>query len=121
MTNGGNPGHPASAEYFGDLFAREPERWGLRGDPHLWRALRAHFAGTPMPRTWFDVNRLLEQGFQTITGSKLDKQQESLYLKKFSIGSGMSDGSVSPQWWATIGEALIVDRWAALSATAAAS
>ena len=24
-----------------DLFDPEPQRWGLRGDPYLWRALRA--------------------------------------------------------------------------------
>ncbi|GAA4264829.1 hypothetical protein [Frondihabitans peucedani] len=25
----------------------------------------------------------------------------------------MSDGSIDTKWWATIGEALLVDRWAA--------
>ena len=27
-----------------DLFDPEPQTWGLRGDPHLWRA--------PCARTW---------------------------------------------------------------------
>jgi hypothetical protein len=27
------------------LFYPEPQTWGLRGDPYLWRALRAHLAG----------------------------------------------------------------------------
>lgn len=106
-------GDDAAPATFGSLFARKPERWGLRGDPHLWRELREVYADTPMPNDWFDVNRLLEKGFEQLTGEKLRQYAEPVYIKRFSIGSGMSDGAVNTNWWATIGEALLVDRWAA--------
>lgn len=98
---------------FGSLVEREPERWGLRGDPHLWRELRVLYADMPMPDDWFDVNRLVEKGFEHLTGEKLSRYGEPVYLERFSIGSGMSDGSIDTAWWATIGRALLVDRWAA--------
>lgn len=32
-----------------DLFHPEPQQWGFRGDPYLWRALREHLSGTRIP------------------------------------------------------------------------
>lgn len=106
-------GEDTAPATFGSLFAREPERWGLRGDPHLWRALGELYADTPMPDDWFDVNQLLKKCFERLTGEKLSAHAEPVFIERFSIGSGMSDGSVDTNWWATIGEALLVDRWAA--------
>ncbi len=103
---------------FGSLFAREPERWGFRGDPHLWRELGEHFVRTPMPDSWFDVNRLLAEGFRQLTVSTLDGYgPEAVPITRYRIGSGMSDGTVNMKWWATIGEAILVDRWSAWRAS----
>jgi len=31
-----------------DLFDPEPEQWGLRGDPYLWREMKETFAETQL-------------------------------------------------------------------------
>ena len=99
---------------FGSLFEREPKQWGFRGDPHLWRELGELYAETPMPDSWFATNRLLADGFQQLTGHALDAHEdEAVRVARYRIGSGMSDGAVSIRWWATIGQALLADRWAA--------
>lgn len=98
---------------FGSLFERGAERWGFRGDPKLWQEMGALYAETPMPDSWFDVNKLLAAGFEKLTGAELSQFGEPVRVERFRTGSGMSDGGVNTKWWATIGEALIVDRWAA--------
>ena len=39
-----------------ELFEPEPARWGLRGDPFLWRAMSEQLAWTELPDT---QNRLV--------------------------------------------------------------
>jgi hypothetical protein len=61
-----------------DLFDPEPETWGLRGDPHLWRALRA---------------RLTDQDLPASTGPRL------LGVPRAVRHSGMSSGMISLETW----------------------
>ena len=42
-----------------DLFDPEPEQWGLRGDPWVWRALRDHLGEAYLPPSvaiWIDTS-----------------------------------------------------------------
>jgi hypothetical protein len=41
-----------------DLFEPEPGRWGLRGDPHLWRALRDYVGDQDIPASAAGVTGL---------------------------------------------------------------
>jgi hypothetical protein len=52
----------------GELFAEEPARWGLRGDPHLWRAMREHLSSAPLPASVVDLEEQIEQAFLTLSG-----------------------------------------------------
>lgn len=43
------------------LFDPEPETWGLRGDPYLWRALREYLADARLPRSADELTGRLPQ------------------------------------------------------------
>jgi molybdenum cofactor cytidylyltransferase len=81
----------------GELFAEEPARWGLRGDPHLWRAMLQHFSSTPLPASVSDLERQIEQAFLTLSGRPLSSQG-AFYVERLDHG-GMSGGGVSPEFW----------------------
>ena len=101
-----------------DLLLREPYKWGLRGDPHLWRELRAALRGKPLPDSIHAADELFRKTFRKIVGVELppsgtNVDPDFIYLKKFSIGSGMSDGQVSLTWWRDTGLPILLDRFAA--------
>jgi hypothetical protein len=49
-----------------DLFDPEPQSWGLRGDPYLWRALRTHLAGRDIPTSPGELTSLLQEAFREV-------------------------------------------------------
>ena len=53
------------------LFDPEPQTWGLRGDPYLWRALRAHLAGQDIPASPGDLVGILHEAFRELVGTDL--------------------------------------------------
>lgn len=55
----------------GSLFTPEPEQWGLRGDPYLWRALREALDETSIPSTDEGVDNLLFDRIKDMTGVDL--------------------------------------------------
>ncbi|WP_436776349.1 hypothetical protein [Yinghuangia sp. YIM S09857] len=40
-----------------ELLQRRPWRWGSRGDPHAWDAMRERAHGRPLPDNAFDLRR----------------------------------------------------------------
>ena len=103
---------------FDDLFLRDPPRWGLRGDPHLWNEMRAAVRGKPLPDDKAVANAQLMKTFTKIVGVELplpgkDLDPDFIYLKKFAIGSGMSDGRVSLLYWRDTAIPILLDRFAA--------
>jgi hypothetical protein len=104
---------------FDELFERQPWRWGLRGDPHVWNAMRERLRGRPIPGSGFDVRRILEQTFTEVTGAELSSTvdyKDHVSLERFRTGSGMSDGVVSLHFWAHTGIPILIDRAAAAAA-----
>lgn len=99
------------------LFEAEPMRWGLRGDPWLWRDMKERFAGVPCPDTGDALAAAVGTTFEQLTGRPLS-HPEHFYLEKYSHG-GMSSGMVSPQWWRDTGIPLLLRRHAELPAAAA--
>jgi molybdenum cofactor cytidylyltransferase len=81
----------------GELFEEEPFRWGLRGDPYLWREMRDHFSSDPLPSAVSDLEKQIEQAFLTLSGQPLSSPN-IFYVKEFDHG-GMSGGSISPEFW----------------------
>jgi hypothetical protein len=79
------------------LFQEEPTRWGLRGDPYLWREMQAALGSYVYPSTEEQLTVLLEQTYQQLTGTPLSNP-DPVFVERYSHG-GMSSGSVSPQFW----------------------
>jgi molybdenum cofactor cytidylyltransferase len=79
------------------LFENTPPRWGLRGDPYLWREMRAHFEQTPLPASSDQLSALIEAAFESLTGH-LISELDGFFIERFSHG-GMSSGYVSPNFW----------------------
>jgi len=80
-----------------DLFQDDPQRWGLRGDPHLWREMRQHLEGVGCPTTSEGLASVIEAAFQELTGFPLS-HADPIYVQKYSHG-GMSSGYVDPKFW----------------------
>jgi hypothetical protein len=81
------------------LFDPEPQTWGLRGDPYLWRALRAHLADQDIPASPGELAGLLHQAFHELVGIDLDSDPAiSVYQEQYAHG-GMSSGMISLDTW----------------------
>jgi hypothetical protein len=80
-----------------DLFEPQPAQWGLRGDPYLWRDMRATLGSSPYPDTEAQLAALLEATYQQLTSAPLS-HPDPIFVERYSHG-GMSSGYVSPQFW----------------------
>jgi hypothetical protein len=81
------------------LFDPEPRRWGLRGDPYLWRALRAHMAGQDVPASAGELTGLLHKAFRELVGTDLASDPAtSVYREQYANG-GMSSGMICLETW----------------------
>lgn len=95
-------------QYLGDLFEPEPIQWGLRGDPHLWRAMKKEFATTPRPPSIAELRTAIRSVFLEQTGQSIDTAQR-IFVKRFDQG-GMSSGWVSTEFWRDTALAMLGDR-----------
>ncbi|ALK33206.1 hypothetical protein Bpla01_64820 [Burkholderia plantarii] len=93
------------------LFAPPPARWGLRGDPYLWDALRARLAGTPLPESDEALDACIALAYAGLTGQPL-ALSEPVHVPAFAHG-GMSSGMVSPAFWTDVALPLLRQRLAA--------
>lgn len=81
------------------LFEPAPERWGLRGDPYLWQALRDHLADMDVPPSEETVGSLLYSAFDEATGVDLARtSDQSVYVERYAHG-GMSSGHICLPFW----------------------
>jgi len=93
---------------YSELFEPEPEKWGLRGDPYLWRELKEHFGDNELPD---DESKLYLSIFR-YCGDRCKvglNNAETAYVKDFDKG-GMSSGEVSCKWWRETGIPLLLKR-----------
>ncbi|WP_215453261.1 hypothetical protein [Streptomyces sp. ATCC 21386] len=81
------------------LFDPEPERWGLRGDPHLWRALHDHLSDVDFPASVDEAVSRLGTAFSELVGLDLGRDvQSSVYREAYAHG-GMSSGMICLDTW----------------------
>jgi hypothetical protein len=92
-----------------NIFHDEPSRWGLRGDPYLWREMRDLLGDYAYPSTEEQLTVLLEQTYQQLTGASITSS-DAIFVKRLSHG-GMSSGYVSPQFWAEKAIPLLLARY----------
>lgn len=91
------------------VFEAQPDRWGLRGDPHLWREMRDSLSDQAYPPTEEEFTVLLEQTYKRLVGAPLGNR-EAIFVDRYSHG-GMSSGYVSPQFWAETAIPLLQIRY----------
>jgi molybdenum cofactor cytidylyltransferase len=101
----------------GELFTPVPLRWGLRGDPHLWEAMRQRFADHAFPADQWSLMDAVRSAFEELTGVRLDANIGHVPIPAYRTGSGISDGVVDGDWWHDVGQALLLDRWNVASAS----
>ena len=93
-----------------DAFDVQPDQWGTRGDPHVWRAMRELLVGVPVPEDDEAVRAALVAAFNEVTGADLDAETEKyLHREEFNHG-GMSGGMVYLDWWRTKGVPLLIEE-----------
>jgi|GEM_PF-573716 len=95
---------------FGQLFENEPTQWGLRGDPHLWQAMREHFKSTVLPAKICEIDELIETAFHKLTEYPISSD-EAFLVERFAYG-GMSSGMISPAFWRETAIPLLRYRYA---------
>lgn len=98
------------------LFDDEPEQWGLRGDPFLWRELAGELGAVELPQSASELATILEAAFHERVGTSLDSTEESVVVQRFSKG-GMSSGHVSLVFWRDEVFPLLLERYRSLSAS----
>lgn len=87
---------PAS-DWLSEIFQPEPVRWGLRGDPHLWRALQEALRDQARPGSEAALEVLLKATLVRVLGDS-PVSGETAYVERFASG-GMSSGQVSLGFW----------------------
>lgn len=81
------------------LFHPEPAQWGLRGDPHLWQALRDHLASTAVPASEAELIAILHDAIRELAEIDLASDNaSSAYREQYARG-GMSSGMISLDTW----------------------
>ena len=92
-----------------ELFQNEPAHWGFRGDPFLWKEMKAKLGDHEYPETEEQLSILLEQTYQQLTGASLSSR-EPIFVERHSHG-GMSSGDISPEFWAEQAIPLLLQRY----------
>ncbi len=93
-----------------DAFDELPHQWGVRGDPHVWRAMRARLTDVPTPEDADAVRAAYVAAFNAVVGGDLDTETERYLHREELDHGGMSGGMVDLQWWRTTGVPLLVEQ-----------
>ena len=93
---------------YSELFEPEPEKWGLRGDPYLWREMKEHFGDKELPENKGDLQHSLFKYCSDRCKISLNIA-ETVYVEDYDKG-GMSSGLVDCKWWRETGLPLLFSR-----------
>ncbi len=77
-----------------EIFEEEPIRWGLRGDPYLWRELKSRLREIDMPETPEQLKEVIEKEYEVATGYPISCEK-NFVVERFKHG-GMSSGGICP-------------------------
>lgn len=85
--------------FLSSIFEEEPERWGLRGDPFLWRHLKARYSETPVPFSEEELRRDIFEEFKRFCG-EYPAVGRIHYAPEFAkVHVGMSTGKLDGDFW----------------------
>lgn len=100
------------------LFEPAPDKWGLRGDPHLWKDMRHAFRSVWLPISAEEFTKKFNDIFEKITGERLSVTCRPR-LSRYGSG-GMSGGQVSGAFWLNEVLPMLVERLVTYNLPAAA-
>ena len=100
------------------LFEPAPDKWGLRGDPHLWKDMQHAFQSVWLPISAEEFTKKINDIFEKITGERLSVTCRPR-LSRYGSG-GMSGGQVSGAFWLNEVLPMLVERLVTYSLPAAA-
>jgi hypothetical protein len=96
-----------------DGFDIRHRQWGLRGDPHVWAALRQETASMPTPADTAGIRHAFVEALRRVAGVDLDADEQGPVQREQFAHGGMSSGMVDLDWWRVKGLPLLVARAAA--------
>lgn len=96
------------------LFSPEPDSWGLRDDPYLWREMAQHLSATPWPSSSSAFAAVLDEAFAQLTGHSVSFV-DHIYIARHAHG-GMSSGHICTEFWRERGIPFLVCRFEAQQA-----
>lgn len=96
--------------FLSSIFEEEPERWGLRGDPFLWRHLKARYAETSVPFPVEELRRDILEEFKRFCGEypTLGGIHSAPEFAKVHVG--MSTGKLAGDFWINFAIPLLCRR-----------
>ena len=100
------------------LFEPAPDKWGLRGDPHLWKDMQHAFRSVWLPISAEEFTKKFNDIFEKITGERLSVTCRPR-LSRYGSG-GMSGGQVSGAFWLNEVLPMLVERLVTYNLPAAA-
>lgn len=103
-------GAAAAPRTLADAFDHDPHQWGLRGDVHVWSAMRERLAGVPVPEGAHAVRSAYVEAFNAVVGVDLYSSPEETVRRPELDHGGMSGGMVDLRWWRATGIPLLLDR-----------
>ncbi|MEV4349333.1 hypothetical protein AB0J83_33160 [Actinoplanes sp. NPDC049596] len=93
-----------------ELFDPEPPRWGLRGDPWVWRAMAERLATTYLPPSAGEVERLLYAEFDRLVSVDLAAETSPWVVREEFAHGGVSSGAVHLDTWRAELLPLLIER-----------
>ena len=90
------------------LFEKEPEQWGLRGDPYFWAYLK-ELAEEKDFSSPDELEKWIKDEFRSLSGKEMSVYTD-VRIEQFAHG-GMSSGGVCGPWWIETGIPLLKSRW----------
>ena len=96
-------------ETYGELFKLRPKKWGLRGDPYLWDGLLEVLEESPLPMTYSECARKIEETFECCTGVQFSDRGQP-FIERYAHG-GMSSGHISLEFWQRVAMPLLLKRF----------
>ena len=98
------------AGVLGDAFDVRHRQWGLRGDPHVWEALREDIAAVPTPADAAAIRQAFVEALRRVADVDLDADVHGPVQREQFAHGGMSSGMVDLDWWRAKGLPLLVER-----------
>lgn len=96
----------------GSLFKPEPQAWGLRGDPILWKDLARVFRAVPLPDSSHVLKSMLKAAFYSLTAHTINSSK-SFIVERYAR-NGMSSGHISPEFWREKGINILLSRYVSI-------